>query len=110
MRNSGNLGRRRLSHAHLMQPSDKWPVSAHSAGYRADAEAALIADLLGPAPSCRVDREQLKVAISLAFSSGVAGGLFTDALERAALAHSTWEPDAYQRDIFLIEFVARRVR
>jgi DNA mismatch repair protein MutS2 len=51
--------------------------------------------------------EQTRTAIQLAFSGGVSGGLFTDALEHSQIAPSSWNPDAYVRDVFLTEFVAQ---
>jgi DNA mismatch repair protein MutS2 len=65
----------------------------------------LIPDLLHPAAIRRIDVEQTKLAIALAFAGGVSGGLFTDALERAAVAPSTWDPSAFGGDLFLQSFV-----
>jgi hypothetical protein len=39
-------------------------------------------DLLHPAPVTRIDLEATRLAIALAFASGVSGGLFADALVR----------------------------
>jgi len=64
-------------------------------------------DLLHAVPICRIDTEQTRLAIQLAFSGGVSGGLFTDALERSQLAPSSWNPDSYVRDVFLTEFVSQ---
>ena len=66
-----------------------------------------ILDLLHPAPMQRIDVDVTKVAMTFAFASGVSGGLFADALEKANIAPSTWEPSAYAGDLFLHEFVAR---
>src|SRR5689334_13420154 len=66
-----------------------------------------IPDLLHPTPIQRIDPEVTKVAMTFAFASGVSGGLFADALEKATVATSTWEPSAYSADLFLQEFVAR---
>ncbi|HMI87576.1 MAG TPA: DNA mismatch repair protein [Polyangiaceae bacterium] len=68
---------------------------------------ALIPDLLHPAPIQRIDVEVTKVAMTFAFASGVAGGLFADALAKATMAPSTWEPSVYAGDLFLHDFVAR---
>jgi DNA mismatch repair protein MutS2 len=67
----------------------------------------LIPDLLHPTPIQRIDVEVTKVAMTFAFASGVSGGLFADALERASVAPSTWEPSVYAADLFLHDFVAR---
>jgi DNA mismatch repair protein MutS2 len=69
-----------------------------------------IPDLLHPTPFCRIDRETTKTAMTFAFASGVSGGLFSDALDQAAVAPSTWEPAAYAADLFLHDFVARCFR
>ena len=68
---------------------------------------ALIPDLLHPTPIQRIDVELTKVAMTFAFASGVSGGLFADALDKATIAPSTWEPSVYASDLFLHEFVAR---
>jgi DNA mismatch repair protein MutS2 len=66
-----------------------------------------IPDLLHPTPMSRVSFEPTKLAVALAFASGVSGGLFADALERATLAPSTWEPESFAGDLFLQNFVSR---
>ena len=63
-------------------------------------------DLLHATPSCRIDVEQTKLAIALAFASGVSGGLFADALDRATMAPSTFHPPAFENDLFVSTFVA----
>jgi len=65
-----------------------------------------IPDLLHPVARSRVDVDALRLGIQLAFSSGVSGGLFHDALERAAVDSSTWDPAAFEADLFLASFVA----
>lgn len=50
---------------------------------------------------CRLDVETTETAIALAFAGGTSGGLFGDALDRATLAHSTWEPSHYVNDLFV---------
>jgi len=62
-------------------------------------------DLLHATPACRIDREPTKLAIALAFASGVSGGLFADALERAEAAPSTFHPPAFEHDLFVSTFV-----
>ncbi len=63
-------------------------------------------DLLHAEPLTRIDLEQTKLAIALAFASGVSGGLFAEALDRATVAPSTWEPGSFAHDLFLPNFVA----
>lgn len=64
--------------------------------------------LLDPIP--RPDLEELRQSLSFAFSSGVSGGLFNQALERAPMAPSSWEPKSFASDLFLEELVARCFR
>ncbi len=71
---------------------------------------AMAPDLLRPSPADatpRIDLETTRVAMGMAFASGVSGGLFADALDRADVSPSTWSPDAYAADLFVTEFVAR---
>lgn len=70
-------------------------------------EPVLVPDLLHPTPLRRIDAEQTKLAIALAFASGVSGGVFSEALDRASVAPSTWEPASFAADLFLQQFVAR---
>jgi DNA mismatch repair protein MutS2 len=65
-----------------------------------------IPDLLHAHPAASVDTERTRLAIALAFAGGVSGGLFAESLERATLAPSTWQPDAFAHDLFLQNFVA----
>ena len=59
-----------------------------------------------PRPRCGVSTfEPTKLALSLAFAGGVSGGLFSEALEKAALAPSTWDPGGFASDLFLQRFV-----
>ena len=66
----------------------------------------MIPDLLHPSPRDRIDTEHTKLAIALAFASGVAGGLFADALDRARVAPSTWQPALFANDLFIQQFVS----
>jgi DNA mismatch repair protein MutS2 len=63
-------------------------------------------DLLHPTPLSRIDAESTKLAIALAFASGVSGGVFSEALDGAKVAPSTWEPATFADDLFLTQFVA----
>ncbi len=64
--------------------------------------------LFDPVP--RPDLDELRQALSFAFSSGVSGGLFAQALDRAPLAPFTWDPKSFAPDLFLDELVARCFR
>lgn len=63
-------------------------------------------DILHPEPLCRIDVEQTKLAIALAFASGDSPGVFSDALNEAAVAPSTWSPESFAKDLFLTDFVS----
>jgi DNA mismatch repair protein MutS2 len=80
--------------------------AATDADVRSPTEPVFVPDLLHPTPLERVDPEQTRLAIALAFASGVSGGLFSDALDRATVAPSTWDPASFANDLFLPRFVA----
>jgi DNA mismatch repair protein MutS2 len=67
----------------------------------------LVPDLLHPVPFSRVDFEQTKLSVGLAFVSGVSGGLFTEALAGAKFAASTFEPASFVNDLFLQNIVSQ---
>jgi len=62
-------------------------------------------DLLHATPFSRFDQEALRLSLTLAFSGGGQGGLFGEALDRAVLAPSSFEPAAFANDLFLRNFV-----
>jgi DNA mismatch repair protein MutS2 len=65
-----------------------------------------VPDILHPTPRNRIATEQVKLSVSLAFASGVAGGLFSDALDRASVAPTTWQPASFVSDLFVSQFAA----
>jgi len=65
-----------------------------------------IPDLLHPLPQTRVRVEDAKRAIAFAFATGVAAGLFSDALAKAKVAPSTWLSASFVNDLFVADFVA----
>lgn len=71
-----------------------------------DEAGALVPDLLHPTPMRRIDVEQTKLAINLAFAGGVAGGMFSEALDQAKVAPSTWRPASFAADLFVSQFVS----
>jgi DNA mismatch repair protein MutS2 len=77
---------------------------------RPDRAGALVPDLLHPTPLRRIDFEQTKLAMTLAFAGGVSGGLFAETLDRAQVAPSTWQPETFASDLFLPQFVALCMR
>ncbi|MBK7579618.1 MAG: DNA mismatch repair protein [Myxococcales bacterium] len=68
-------------------------------------EPATFPDLLYPSPQLRIDFEKTRLALSLAFAGGVSGGLFEETLASATLEPSSWEPTAFENDLFLRRFV-----
>jgi DNA mismatch repair protein MutS2 len=68
---------------------------------------ASVPDLLHPVPLQRIDAERTKLALTLAFSGGVSGGFFNEALEAASFAPSTFEPTSFANDLFLSRFVGQ---
>ncbi len=62
-------------------------------------------DLLQFSPQLRIDEESTDLAIVMAFSGGTAGALFADALEKATIPQSSWQPESYAADLFLKKFV-----
>src|SRR5262252_8787603 len=69
-------------------------------------DAALVPDLLHATPMVRVDVNETRLALTLAFASGAAGGFFTDTLDRARVAPTTWQPESFAADLFLSQFVS----
>lgn len=72
--------------------------------------APLPVDLLNPDPIPRTDHDELVQGLSFAFASGVSGGLFGQALARAPIAASSWDPRSFAQDLFLDDLVARCFR
>lgn len=64
------------------------------------------ADLLHPEPFARLDADAVRLGLDLAFSGGTQTGLFSEALDGALIAPSTFEPAAFVEDLFLRKFVA----
>jgi DNA mismatch repair protein MutS2 len=70
-------------------------------------EPTIIPDLLHPRAVRRIDLERTRLALTLAFAGGTSGGLFAEALDRATLAPSSFEPAGFAADLFLERFVAQ---
>ena len=70
-----------------------------------DTEPVFVPDLLHPTPLRRIDAEGTRLAIALAFASGVSGGVIGEALDKARTAPSSWEPASFAADLFLQQFV-----
>ncbi len=65
-----------------------------------------IPDILHVTPRSRINVEHTKLSIALAFASGVSGGLFTDALDKATVAPTSWQPAAFVNDLFVSQFAS----
>ncbi|HEX7663350.1 MAG TPA: DNA mismatch repair protein [Polyangiaceae bacterium] len=67
-------------------------------------------DLLHPPSTfgggARIDVTDVRRTMSFAFASGVAGGLFAEALANTKVAPSTWDPSSFVHDLFVADFVA----
>lgn len=86
-----------------MALSEVAPFAPH---LRASISAPLVLDLLHHAPLVRIDVERTKLAMALAFTGGTSSGLFSEALERASVAASNFQPSTFANDLFLHNFVA----
>ncbi|MCC6523705.1 MAG: DNA mismatch repair protein [Polyangiaceae bacterium] len=67
----------------------------------------MIPDLLLPEASVRIDLEQTRFAVTLAFAGSTSGGLFAEALDRARVPASHWDPKGFAADLFLPRFVTQ---
>ncbi len=67
---------------------------------------ALVPDLFSPVATSRIEVEPTRLAFALAFASGVSGGLFSDALAKATVEPSTWDPSQFTNDLFVQNFVS----
>jgi len=65
-----------------------------------------IPDILHASPHRRINVEATKVAVTLAFASGSAGGLFSEALDAATFAPSSWRASEFAGELFLPRFVS----
>jgi DNA mismatch repair protein MutS2 len=70
-------------------------------------EPTIIPDLLHPRAVRRIDLERTRLSLTLAFAGGTSGGLFAEALDRATLAPSSFEPSGFAADLFLERFVSQ---
>lgn len=66
-----------------------------------------LTSLLHPDPVPRPDLDELRQSLTFAFASGVSGGLYAQALDRAPLPASTFRPESFAADLFLEDLCAR---
>ncbi len=71
---------------------------------------AMIPDILHATASRRIDLERTKLAVTLAFASGSSGGLFSEALDAAAFAPSSFRASEFASELFLQRFVSQCLR
>jgi DNA mismatch repair protein MutS2 len=85
-------------------------AAAFTPHLRAPVSVPPVLDLLHSRPLVRIDVERTKLALALAFTGGTSGGLFAEALDRATVAPSNFQPSAFANDLFLHNFVASCLR
>jgi DNA mismatch repair protein MutS2 len=73
-------------------------------------QAELAIDLLNPEPAMIVDRERLSWALSFGFAGGDIGGLLSHALQRAPVAASDWDPEAFASGLFISDLIRTCMR
>jgi DNA mismatch repair protein MutS2 len=76
----------------------------------ADAQPLAAIDLLNAEPAVIVDRERLSWALSFGFAGGDIGGLLQQALQRAPVAASDWEPDSFAAGLFVSDLIRTCMR
>jgi DNA mismatch repair protein MutS2 len=69
-----------------------------------------IPDLLCESPAMRVDLDDLHQALVFGFTLGTSSESFDRVLAAASLPHSTWDPTAFERDIFLEDLARKSLR
>ena len=96
-----------ILHGHVTSPVHHTSRAPNVSVPPAPAGPVHLPDLLHAVPLRRIDAEQARLGIALAFAAGAAGGVFGDALDRATFAPSSWDPSSFTNDLFLREFVVR---
>jgi DNA mismatch repair protein MutS2 len=76
----------------------------------ASEQAELAIDLLNPEPALIVDRERLSWALSFGFAGGDIGGVLGQALQRAPVAASDWDPEAFASGLFISDLIRTCMR
>lgn len=66
-----------------------------------------IPDLLQSNATARIDIEQTKFNVTLAFAGSSSGGMFSEALDKAKMPTSTWDPNGFAGDLFLQQIVTK---
>jgi DNA mismatch repair protein MutS2 len=69
-----------------------------------------IPDLLSEIPALRVDSDELHEALTFGFTLGTSVDAFDRVLTNVTLPPSTWDPSAFERDIFLEDLARRALR
>ena len=98
---SRSLEPKRDPHSRSLEPKR----DPHSRSLEPVSVARDLPDLLHPVPFARVDLAKLERALDFAFASGGSHTEIQDCLERAARVPSAWEPECFERDVFLSDLV-----
>jgi len=69
-----------------------------------------VIDLLNPEPALVIDQERLSWALSFGFAGGDIGGLLGQAMQRAAVAASDWEPASFAAGLFVSDLIRTCMR
>ena len=69
-----------------------------------------VIDLLNPAPAQLIDYERLMWALSFGFAGGDIGGLLAQALHRAPVAASDWNPASFAPGLFVSDLIKTCMR
>jgi DNA mismatch repair protein MutS2 len=67
-------------------------------------------DLLNPEPALLIDQERLSWALGFGFAGGDIGGLLGQALQRAPVAASDWEPSSFAAGLFVSDLIRTCMR
>lgn len=74
---------------------------------RSDSRIPVVVSLLDPSPIPRADLDELRQSLSFAFTAGVSGGLYAQAVDRSPLPASSWKAESFAPELFLDELVTR---
>jgi DNA mismatch repair protein MutS2 len=84
------------------------PLDPRRHGAPADAFTAI--DLLNPESAVILDEQRLRWALSFGFAGGDITGVLQQALQRAPVAASDWEPDAFAAGLFVSDLIRTCMR
>lgn len=67
-------------------------------------------DLLNPEPAVIIDRERLAWSVSFGFAGGDIGGVLQQALQRAPVAASDFDPESFAAGLFITDLIRTCMR